>query len=131
MTLLNGRSVFLEPWQRRSPTHEPAPTRVGGFIWREFCRWHLGATCRAKLPFASPCSYPKTECRITSAAWPWRALHLDNFDTLLAKVTGKILCSTTIRDQAPNSVEGADLGNASPAKFAEIRDHVNLFRRTH
>src|SRR6266446_8737993 len=106
MILLNGGSVFLSLWQKRSPTHGPAPTRVGGFIWPEFCRWRLDATCRARLPFASPCSYPKPECLITSAAWPWRALHLDNFDTLFAKATGKILCSTVIRDQALYSVEG-------------------------
>src|SRR6266446_3032225 len=109
MILFNGRNV--SPWlcHKRSPTHEPAPTRVGGLIWRGFCKWRLGATCRARLPFASPCSYPKIECRTTSAAWPWRALHLDNFDTFFAKLTGKILCSTVIRDQSPYSVEGANL----------------------
>src|SRR6266850_3215703 len=109
MILLHGRNVFPKPWQRRNRAHEPAPIRARGFIWREFCRSRLDATSRAKLPFASPCSYPKTECRITSAAWPSGALHLDNFDPLFAKASGKILCSTAIRDQAPDTVEGANL----------------------
>src|ERR1700731_4950949 len=107
---------------------EPATTRVGGFIRWEFCRSRLGATCKAKRRFANPCYCPKTECLITSAAWPSKALHLDNFDTLFAKSFGKFLSRTVIRDQAPDSVKGTNLRNTSPAQLAEIRDDVDLFR---
>src|SRR6266850_3794719 len=106
MILINGRSVSLWLSHKRNPTHGRAPTRAGGIIRWEYCSWPLGATRRAELPSANPYSYPKIECRTTSAAWPWRVLHLDNFDTLSAKFSGKFLSSTVIRNQAPYSVKG-------------------------
>src|SRR5882724_2203411 len=109
MTLLNGRNALLQRCHKRNPTQERARIRVRGPIQPEFCSWRWGATRRAKHPFATRCSYRRIECLITSAAWPWRALHLDNFDTLFAKATGKFLGSTVIRDQAPYSVKGANL----------------------
>src|SRR6266446_9723559 len=85
MIRLYGGNVFLQPCHERNRMHEPGTTRVGGFIPWEFCRWRLGATRKAKSRFTNPCYCPKTECLITSVAWPWRVLHLDNFDTLFAK----------------------------------------------
>ncbi len=95
--------------RKRSPTLEPAPIRVGGSIQLEYCRWHLGAKSRERRPFANHCSCPTTGCLITSAAWHWGALHLDDFNTLLSKGLSEILRSAVIRDQAVDFVERANL----------------------
>src|SRR5712691_9861285 len=104
MIRLNGRNVSLQPCHERKRMHEPATTRVGGFIRWEYCRWRLGATCKATPRFANPCYCPKTGCLITSAAWRWRVLHLDNFYTLYSKCFSNFLFGTVFCDQAPYSV---------------------------
>src|SRR6266568_3874076 len=109
MMRLYGGNVFPQHWHKRSPAHEPAVTRDGGPIQLECCSWRSVAGTRAKLPFANPCSCPTAECLITSAAWRWRVLHLDNFNTLLAKGLSEILRSAVVRDQAPDSVEWPNL----------------------
>src|SRR5438132_13312614 len=116
LTRPSGACASTERCPKPNPTRETEAHPGGGCIRQEVwkSRWEIRR--KARLPFTKPCLRRKPECRITSAVWLSRGLHLklhlDDLDGFVAKPVGKFLRGAGIGDQAPDSVKGPYPRNA-------------------
>src|SRR5258708_35751437 len=80
-----------------------------GLVKGFFCCFFVAKSQLQKNPFANPCSHRIAGCLITSADWLWTVLHPDNVDSFPTQFLNKFRRSTTVGDETPDSLVGANL----------------------